>query len=1111
MPLIKIDRIPYILPGPLMDASVPSTALTEGKCGRIVGVDGRYKGCMRKFFGMSEVKDLDEISGGIDTRSGPYYMKAVTFQQRGTSNVYRGFVVSWDEGNSTTNLALDLFYTLDNGSNWSSHQIWAQSSSGITTTTEIDCMVAGAFLMVAVDGKATKTVYYGASALTTVSSGPGVFDSELTTMSLSTTAVDTSYQLVGNGKYQVAYRFYDSTRGIHSALSAPFTFVIDRMQTDKATGTVSFDSAGGDSGRFVVKDIITINSRTYEAADWASPGDTNCVLKLHLDGADQATATTDTSPLGNTISFSGNAQLDTAQKKWGTASLLLDGTGDDIYTSDHANFAFGSGNFTIEAQVRFNTLPSDSDMCIAAQYLTSGDKKSWRLSINDTSGVKRIHLLLSSTGSGEIIKASNPVTIAADTWYHVRVTRTSNLVYFYLDGVLDRTLSYTASLYDSDTYLTIGRDADGAQGLDGWIDEVGIWTEALSTISFTAPTAAYVDSDVCINIGGNSSISDDANSLAAATNGDASGDVYATAGSTTVLLEARTRGSAANAYDLSETETGGNTDDISVSYSTLTGGGSTADTPYGQCSATIDFPASDVVLSGYTFADFDALFDKVDIFRSINLGDVDSVQGAILYLEQTLDMPASPEIWSIMTTTIGTKVDESLPFQLTYDPEKDTILAPPQSGSIGRYEKITYMAEAIGVDSLGKSDYDTVHSSIQHISPEYFTTYNRRKGDPEEGRPLRFINAGDAMLILEPNAIVHVFKSTDLKPLIYTVLHRNRGLIGKGAAHAVGNSVLMITGIGLVMVDTNNGQMSQISVANRVLLGDWLSTLSSVESCYDSHMNASFFLNSSRSEMIVLWHSTKTMSMLEGANFVTCSSTVDITASSNKKTRAYFITDTGLIVTPDYLRAGTGTMWGLATGTTLDGTTDAVSATKNKIFDADATFHADMIGTLLYMTSGDNAGEAKEITAYTPVAGEVPQYLTTAAFTSAIAVGDRYSISPVPFSVRLWPLQIPDFVSKFRRWIMKGISLKVGATSGFTSNDNDKWRVGAYRNGGATIEAPTAEIDVDENPADSAGALSSSVDGIDVEPFVEQISTGTSFELVAAEVSVTVGTSRNVG
>ena len=120
-PPAQVDIVPYYIKMPLMDTSVPSVELPAGRFSRLVGVDGRYQGCLRKFFGMEEVVDLDDTTGDIDLYDGPSYFKAVTFQKRGTSTVFRGFVVRWDEGNDNNNEAVDLFYTDDNGSTWETH------------------------------------------------------------------------------------------------------------------------------------------------------------------------------------------------------------------------------------------------------------------------------------------------------------------------------------------------------------------------------------------------------------------------------------------------------------------------------------------------------------------------------------------------------------------------------------------------------------------------------------------------------------------------------------------------------------------------------------------------------------------------------------------------------------------------------------------------------------------------------------------------------------------------------------------------------------------------------------------------------------------------------
>lgn len=872
------DRLymPYAFKTPRMDQSVPPNQVRPGSYGRLSGIDGRFNGGLRKFYGMREVLDLDDVSGmgDIDAYAGPDFVRYVTFQKRNTSTVYRGFVVRWDSQDDTTNEQIDLIYTSDNGSNWTKLAIWAAGNS-ITASLEIDCTVSAGYLLVAVDTKATKTVYWNGAALTVVDSGPGNFDVELTTPTLNTSAVDTSFQLRGSGTYQIAYRFYDSTRGIYSALSAPLVVHLDHFKTTKAVGTISFSTAGGDSGLMIAGDVFTINSRTYE-------------------------------------------------------------------------------------------------------YIDSG----------------------------------SDVTIAA------------------------------------------------AAG---------------------ATTAQH------------------ATALADAINGDSSATVTASAQSSSVLLESIVRGTAGNAYDLSVVEVEPNADDISVSGSTLSSGGVVTTDPETQVKIVIDFPDNAAVVSGETYTDFDALFDTVDIFRTIDLGNTTATQGAIFYLEQTIAKTgnwATSGAWDSLTADIGTVIDEALPFLTKYDPEKDIVVAPPQSGTIARYGDVTFMAQASSVDG----GYDTLSSSPEHASPEYFSTYNRRIGDPEDGRPLRFIPAGDSLFQLCYNAIIHIFKSGKLKPLQFSRLHRKRGIVGKEVAHSSGNSVFMITGLGLVLLNATDGSMGSITAADRVIFDDWKSDLSSVKSCYDSIMNASFFLNATQEEMIVLWHSTQIATMLDGTNFVAATSGPDI--ATGKNDRAFFTTATGLIVSPDNLESGSGTMWDISNSYSLNGTATATSA--STLTDANATLNADMVGTKLYMTNGANAGESRKIAT---IDNATKIYTFTSNFNNDISTGDTYAVSPVPLSLRAWSFQIEE-LSRFNRWITTGVALKVRKLSGFTDNPNNKWRVGAYRNGGTSIESTVAYPDVDSNPADSAEGLN--LEGIDLEPYIEQIASGVKFELTDAEFAMAITESRKV-
>ena len=203
--------------------------------------------------------------------------------------------------------------------------------------------------------------------------------------------------------------------------------------------------------------------------------DDYCKLLIHFDGtdedADNITATT-----GQTVTTQGTAQLDTAQKVYGSASMLLDGDSDFLQVPDNANWNFGTGDFTIDCWVRFAGIAAIQ--CICGQY--EDGNNVWRFFID---AANKLNLLFydNSSYKGQYIMASAWAGLAVDTWYHVEVCRSSTTAYLFIDGVL-QTLTETTAFGTNDVGdmaedLKIGAfGADAAEDnfFNGWIDEFRI-------------------------------------------------------------------------------------------------------------------------------------------------------------------------------------------------------------------------------------------------------------------------------------------------------------------------------------------------------------------------------------------------------------------------------------------------------------------------------------------------------------------------------------------------------------------------------------------------------------------------------------------------------------
>lgn len=212
----------------------------------------------------------------------------------------------------------------------------------------------------------------------------------------------------------------------------------------------------------------------------------NVKILAGFNGVDGATSYSEESS-GRVASFAGNAQLDTAQVKFGTASALFDGTGDQITFPDSADYTLGTSDFTIEAWVRFNSVASNQAIC--SHYNATGNQRAWLFGIT-TANVLRFGY--SSNGSTTSV-ASVSWTPSVGVWYHVALCRTGGNLYFFVDGALLGTVSIAAaSIFNSTATFTVGGQLAATDFLNGWIDELRFTVgTARYTAAFTPPRGPF--------------------------------------------------------------------------------------------------------------------------------------------------------------------------------------------------------------------------------------------------------------------------------------------------------------------------------------------------------------------------------------------------------------------------------------------------------------------------------------------------------------------------------------------------------------------------------------------------------------------------------------------
>jgi hypothetical protein len=210
-------------------------------------------------------------------------------------------------------------------------------------------------------------------------------------------------------------------------------------------------------------------------------------LLLHGDGADGSTTFTDNSSFARTLTPAGNAQIDTAQSRFGGASMLFDGTGDYVICDDQVA-AIGTGDVTIEYWVRWNNVTTLNQCQFDTRSVGSANEP----------------LIATSLSSGTTLRVQidnadrMTTSIAINTWYHIALTRASGVWRAFKDGVQFGS-SYSSATNLTGNDVTVGafrddRNTVANNKMRGWLDEVRYTVGvARYTANFTVPAQPFLN------------------------------------------------------------------------------------------------------------------------------------------------------------------------------------------------------------------------------------------------------------------------------------------------------------------------------------------------------------------------------------------------------------------------------------------------------------------------------------------------------------------------------------------------------------------------------------------------------------------------------------------
>ena len=224
---------------------------------------------------------------------------------------------------------------------------------------------------------------------------------------------------------------------------------------------------------------------------------------LPFDGTNGATSTTDLSDRGNTVTFGGDAEISTAQSKFGGSSLSLDGNGDYVDLPQATN-QLVSEDFTIEFWFRINSGAGSETIGLFGSYYTTPSGKGMIMASSATYNQVYFQWHYGASDWAYLNQTQGTRTaLSNNTWYHVAVTRSGSTWRLFLNGTQEDSVTQSDQLTDSGSTTRLGNygpSATASHGLNGYIEDFRITRGvARYTSNFTAPTSAHPTSTGDVN------------------------------------------------------------------------------------------------------------------------------------------------------------------------------------------------------------------------------------------------------------------------------------------------------------------------------------------------------------------------------------------------------------------------------------------------------------------------------------------------------------------------------------------------------------------------------------------------------------------------------------
>lgn len=209
-----------------------------------------------------------------------------------------------------------------------------------------------------------------------------------------------------------------------------------------------------------------------------------CVLALPLwDNGTGTLATTDLSPSPKTITNNGVTWQTTIKNFYGGASSF-NGSSNSLTLPDSSDFAFGTGDFTVECWAYQTTSVNYPPIIEIGDHVNTNSAVFVLRRADDSSFFPTIY-------SGGFYNGS--IQVSLNTWTHIAYVRSSGSLRIYVNGVSGTPVSFTNNLTNSSGNSIGTSGPTFVYWFPGYLQDLKIYKGIAKYISnFTPPTRSLV-------------------------------------------------------------------------------------------------------------------------------------------------------------------------------------------------------------------------------------------------------------------------------------------------------------------------------------------------------------------------------------------------------------------------------------------------------------------------------------------------------------------------------------------------------------------------------------------------------------------------------------------